>query len=151
MSVLQFTVFQDPIQSFFNLIQAVITSIAALKRRELPDSLMHPSVGTAGDIAAREEAQKKLDTFQLKPSHLQPFVLTVEEMNTWGYVTETPPGVGGDQPSEEGRVMDCERCRQPFKVKAMNEADQCLYHWGRAFTKTHNGSFPPSDSSHKVY
>ncbi|KAI0773440.1 Rexo1 protein [Irpex lacteus] len=119
---------------------AVIHSIAALKKRPKPDSVGHPSVGTAGDIAKREEEQKKLQSLNLTVSHLEPYVLSEEEMRAWGYIVEIPEGTGGDKPSEEGSLQKCDRCNQPFQVKRMEEADQCIFHWGKPFTSKANGS-----------
>ena len=60
-------------------------------------------------------------------------------MATWGYVVDIPEGPGGDKPSEEGGVMKCERCKQPKQVRRMEEAEECLYHWGRLLTKKVSG------------
>ena len=35
--------------------------------------------------------------------------------------------------------MTCERCGQRFQVKRREEADQCVYHWGRPFVSKANG------------
>lgn len=121
----------------------MISSIASLKRRPFPDSTSHPSVGTESDIATREEARKKIDALRLTASHLEHHVLSVDDMKKWGYIVEIPSGVGGDRPSEEGSVKTCERCGQPFKVKRRDEADQCLYHWGKPFSTKANGPSSP--------
>lgn len=99
----------------------------------------HPSVGTEADIAKREEERKKLESLRLSVSHLEPHVLTLSEMETWGYITEIPPGEGGERPSEEGAVQNCERCHEPFQVKRKDEADTCVFHWGRRFSNKQNG------------
>lgn len=114
---------------------AVISSIAALKRRSIPQSVGDPTVGTEGDLAARLEAKKAIQSLRLTSSHLQAYLLTKEEMSTWGYVVDIPEGPGGDKPSEEGGVMKCERCKQPKQVRRMEEAEECIYHWGRLLTK----------------
>lgn len=117
----------------------MINSIAALKQRPRPDTFSHPSVGTDGDIKARKEAQKELDSLHLTLSQLEPYVLTIDEMKQWEYVVEIPSGVGGDKPSEEGSIQKCQRCNEPFKVKRMEEADECIFHWGRRYTTKTNG------------
>jgi len=119
--------------------QAVISSIARLKQRPRPDTVSHPSVGTAADVAAREEAATKLASLRLSKSHLASYILSMEQMKTWGYITEIPPGPGGDRPSEEGSVKKCERCQEPFQVKRKTEADQCIYHFGRPRSNRVNG------------
>ncbi|KAL4241936.1 REXO1/REXO3 family protein [Abortiporus biennis] len=118
---------------------AVISSLASLKRRPFPDSISHPSVGTQSEVIAKEEDRKKMESLRLTSSHLEAYVLSMDQMKTWGYIVEIPEGVGGDRPSEEGSIKKCERCKQPFKVKRREEADECIYHWGKAFSRTENG------------
>ncbi|KAI0774244.1 ribonuclease H-like protein [Fomes fomentarius] len=118
---------------------AVISSVAALKKRPKPDHASHPSVGTEGELQARAELRKKMDALKLTVSQLEPYVLSEDQMKTWGYVVEIPPGPGGDKPHEEGSVMTCERCTQKFVVKRCEEADQCRFHWGKAFTSRVDG------------
>jgi len=119
--------------------QAVISSIASLKRRDVPQSVGDPTVGTEGDLAARREAKTALQSLQLATSHLETYILSEEDMIIWGYVVAIPEGPGGDKPSEEGGVMKCERCKQPKQVRRMEEAEECVYHWGRLFTKKVSG------------
>ncbi|KAI0750713.1 Rexo1 protein [Daedaleopsis nitida] len=118
---------------------AVIVSVAALKKRPKPDSPSHPSVGTEGEILARQEMRKKVESLKLTVSDLEPHVLSMEQMRTWGYIVEVPPGPGGDKPHEEGSIMTCERCTQKFVVKRRDQADQCRFHWGKAFSSKVNG------------
>jgi RNA exonuclease 1 len=119
--------------------QAVISSIASLKKRDIPQSIGDPTVGTESDLAARIEAKKALQSLLLTTSHLERYLLSKEEMITWGYVIGIPEGPGGDKPSEEGGVMKCERCKQPKQVRRMEEAEECVYHWGRLLTKKVGG------------
>jgi RNA exonuclease 1 len=119
----------------------VINSIAALKRRAIPDTLSHTSVGTEGDLKAREESRAALDSLRLTREHLASLILKKSQMQDWGYVVDIPEGPGGDKPSEEGGIRNCERCSKPFIVKRMEEAEECLYHWGRPFTKSLNGKY----------
>ncbi|KAJ3488366.1 hypothetical protein NLI96_g2903 [Meripilus lineatus] len=135
------TIRVNPAQSLvaISVRQAVITSIAALKRRASPDSISHPSVGTEAEVQLREEARKKLESLRLKTADLEPYVLSVDEMKKWNYIVEIPDSVGGERPSEEGSIQKCERCNEQFKVKRKEEADPCRYHWGRPYTRTANG------------
>ena len=93
-------------------------------------------------MTKRAEEKKKLAALRLTVDQLEPFVLSLEEMRQWGYVVDVPPGPGGDRPSEEGSVKTCERCGQPFQVKRQEEADECVFHWGRPFSSKANGSSP---------
>ena len=70
--------------------------------------------------------------------------MSVETMKRWEYVTEIPEGDGGSKPSEEGKVKTCERCSKPFVVKRKEEADDCIYHWGRARINKVGGEYAAS-------
>ncbi|KIJ70048.1 hypothetical protein HYDPIDRAFT_121398 [Hydnomerulius pinastri MD-312] len=118
---------------------AVISSIASLKRRPIPTSVSHPSVGTEEEIAARIEARKKLDELRLTRSVLKQLVTTTETMQNWGYIVEIPEGAGGSKPHAIGQVMKCERCGTSYAVRSNPTQDECTYHWGRPFSKTING------------
>jgi len=80
-----------------------------------------------------------MDSLRLTRAHLEALILTRADMEKWGYVVEIPDGAGGDKLHEEGGVRKCERCSQPFQVKRMSEAEECLYHWGRPYSRTING------------
>ncbi|KAL0949464.1 hypothetical protein HGRIS_009518 [Hohenbuehelia grisea] len=118
---------------------AIITTTAAIKRRPVPDNIGHPSVGTEGDLVHREAARKSIKALSVTRKHLDSHVLSVEDMTKWGYVTSVPEGEGGSEPSIEGKVSKCERCAQPFQVKRKEEAEQCVYHWGRPYTTMNEG------------
>lgn len=105
----------------------------------MPDSKSHPSVGTVAEVVKREEDKKKLAALRLTKSQLERHVLSLDHMRQTGYIVEIPSGVGGERPSEEGSVKTCERCSKPFKVKRMEEADECVFHYGRVRTIRENG------------
>lgn len=65
--------------------------------------------------------------------------MTLEEMRRWGYVVEVPEGEGGTKPNDIGAVKTCERCGQHYLVKRPEEADECVFHWGRAYSVKANG------------
>lgn len=96
-------------------------------------------MGTDDDVQNRANSQKHSNSLRLTRTHLEPMVLSLEEMRKWGYVVDIPNGPGGEKPSEEGDVAKCERCAQPFKVKRAEEAEECLYHWGKPYMKSVNG------------
>lgn len=101
--------------------------------------MSHPSVGTEGELAARAEAEKSLQAVRITRAIMEPFMLSLEDLQKWGYLVEIPDGPGGHEPSLEGKIAKCERCAQPFMVKRMEEADECIYHWGKPYTTTVNG------------
>ncbi|KAG5639273.1 hypothetical protein H0H81_004934 [Sphagnurus paluster] len=125
--------------TYRNETQAIIQCAGALKRRPLPDSLSHTSVGTEGDLSARAEARKSIQALRLTRNHLESFVMSKEDMLRWGYFVDIPEGPGGIEPSLEGKVAKCERCAQPFLVKRKEVADNCIHHWGKPFTTKVNG------------
>ncbi|KAH9943468.1 Rexo1 protein [Epithele typhae] len=80
--------------------------------------ISHPSVGTESEVQAREEARKKIAALCLTTVHLEPYVLSMDQMKQW-------------EPHEEGSPMACDRCNQRFIVKRRENADHCRFHWGR--------------------
>ncbi|KAI0005018.1 Rexo1 protein [Russula compacta] len=123
----------------------VITSIAALKKRPSPTSLTHPSIGTAGDLATRCIESDALTNLQLTQSNLEPLLLTHEDQQLWSYIVDIPTewGLGGESPSADGELFNCERCKMPYIVRALDHdaaiADACTYHWGKALYRTVGG------------
>jgi RNA exonuclease 1 len=87
----------------------------------------------------RAESRKSLDSLRLTRSLLEPYVHLTTDLLQWGYFVEIPEGYGGHEPSLEGKIAKCERCGQPFKVKRKEDADECVYHWGKPYTATING------------
>lgn len=73
------------------------------------------------------------------------------ELATWGYFVEIPEGAGGDNPSQEGKIAKCERCTQPFLVKRKEEADECIYHWGKPYTTKINGEITSTNYPTAAY
>jgi RNA exonuclease 1 len=117
----------------------VIQCVAALKRRPIPNSVSHPSVGTEAEIIARAEARKSLNSLHLSRELLEPLVHSVGELKTWGYFLDIPPGPGGDQSSLEEMIAKCDRCAQYFLVKRMEAAEKCIYHWGKPYSTRVDG------------
>jgi RNA exonuclease 1 len=117
----------------------VIQCAAAIKKRPAPTSLAHDSVGTEGELAARVDARKSLESLHLTRAHLEPLVHSAADLEKAGYFINVPDSPGGTQPSLEGEKAKCERCAQPFVVKRKSEADECIFHWGRPYTTTING------------
>ncbi|KAH0839877.1 ribonuclease H-like protein [Lanmaoa asiatica] len=120
---------------------AVINSIASLKRRPIPTSISDPSVGTDEDIAARAEARNKLGALRLTRSVLTHLLMTTDTMQQWGYVTEIPDGDGGSKPHAVGQTTKCERCGQQYMVSNTPAHGECTYHWGKPFSRRLNGAF----------
>ncbi|TFL05888.1 ribonuclease H-like protein [Pterulicium gracile] len=114
---------------------AIISTIARLKKRTLPDSPSHDSVGTEGDVQEKKDKKAAISSIKLTRALLEPYILSEEEMKTWGYFTEVPQDPGGSNPSSEGKTAKCERCTQPFQVKRKDEADSCSFHWGKPFSR----------------
>ena len=112
-----------------------------MKRRPLPTSINHPSVGTEGEIAARAEVQNALTSLQLSGDLLEHLIHPVSMLREWGYFVDVPPGKGGSKPSMEGEIAKCDRCIQYFVVKRMEEADNCVYHWGKPHVTRVGGDY----------
>lgn len=119
--------------------QAVIQCIAALKRRPIPNSVSHPSVGTEAEVISRAEAKKSLESLRLSREVLEPLVHSADQLKKWGYFLDKPPGPGGDQPSLEEKIAKCDRCAQYFLVERLEHAEKCIYHWGKPYSTRING------------
>ncbi|TDL29584.1 hypothetical protein BD410DRAFT_823665 [Rickenella mellea] len=118
---------------------AMISSIASLKKRPKPNSLSHDSVGTDETLLRRKEQRGALQNVQLTSDILSPYVLSREDMKAWGYIVQIPDGPGGDNPSDVGKVKTCERCKQEYRIQARDDADICIFHWGRPYSDRING------------
>ncbi|KAJ7047275.1 ribonuclease H-like domain-containing protein [Mycena alexandri] len=118
---------------------AVIQCAAALKRRKTPDTSSHPSVGTEEEVQARAEALKSRKTLRVTRANLEHLILSREDLELWGFLLEIPDGVGGDQPSLENKIAQCDRCSKSFLVKRKDEAEECIYHWGKPVSRTVSG------------
>ncbi|KAK7470547.1 RNA exonuclease 3 [Stygiomarasmius scandens] len=123
----------------FTYRNAVIQSVAAIKRRPIPTSYSHPSVGTEADIVARAQAKNSLAAFRLSASVLDSHVLSVPDLEKWGYITAVPEVPGGERPSMTGSVVKCERCPEMFMVSPEFDPNACLHHWGKPYTRSVNG------------
>ena len=110
-----------------------------MKRREIPTSISHLSVGTEDSIKERREKEKSLQTLALSRQLLEPLIHPIDELKTWGYIVEIPEGEGSREPHIEGQVTKCERCAKPFQVKRMDNADKCQYRWGKPLSTRANG------------
>lgn len=62
-------------------------------------------------------------------------------MELWGFFLDIPEGVGGDEPSLEHKIAKCDRCGQSFSVKRKDEAETCIYHWGKPVSRTVSGRY----------
>ncbi|KAJ7276489.1 Rexo1 protein [Mycena haematopus] len=118
---------------------AVIQCAAALKRRPLPDTSSHPSVGTEEEVIARAEALKTRKSLRVTRANVEHLIVSAEDLKIWGFILDIPEGVGGDQPSLENKISKCDRCGKDFLVKRKDEADGCIYHWGKPITRTAGG------------
>jgi len=111
---------------------AVITTIAGLKKRIVPTSVSHPSVGTESQVTARQREQQSIAALVVTSADVEPAVLTKEEMVKWEYIVESPEGPGGDRVHDEGLTRTCERCRTEFAVKGEGfDTTECRFHWAR--------------------
>ncbi|KAH8113273.1 ribonuclease H-like domain-containing protein [Phellopilus nigrolimitatus] len=74
---------------------AIISSIAALRKRPKPNSILHES-----NVAY---AYDKLRSLKLSSKHLSPYVMSIDELKRWGFMIRAP--------SDEGKIRQCEKLR----------------------------------------
>ncbi|KAF5390620.1 hypothetical protein D9757_002712 [Collybiopsis confluens] len=127
----------------FTYRNAVIQSVAAIKRRSLPTAIGHPSIGTEGDLSARAEAKKSITALHVTAALLAPYIPSLDQLKAWGYIVDVPPGPSHAEPSLLGKPVKCERCGELFVVRMLQEQDpgkeECLHHWGRISSRIANG------------
>lgn len=133
--------------NYLSKTQAMITAMASIKKRPPPDQLSHPSVGTIAELAERTAKLSSLSEFKLKPEHLEPLLLSREDMLMWEYVVDVPSDTGGTRPYETGNTAKCERCSSQYVVSKSPSKDECIYHWGRAYASKVNGKLIHTTSS----
>lgn len=89
-----------------------------------------------------------MTSLRLTLSELEPLLLTPEELQRWNYIVDIPAewGSGGELPSLEGELFNCERCKMPYIVRPLDHdatiANACTYHWGKALYRTVGGELP---------
>ncbi|KZO93710.1 hypothetical protein CALVIDRAFT_566193 [Calocera viscosa TUFC12733] len=111
---------------------AVITTLAGLKKRAVPTSVSHPSVGTDSQVSAKQREQQSITALVVTASDLEAAVLTKEDLVKWEYIVKAPDGQGGERIADEGLVRTCERCRTEFVVKGEGfDTTECRFHWAR--------------------
>ena len=116
--------------------------------------MAHPSIGTAGDLATRRKESDALADLQLTRFELEPLLLSHEELQLWNYLVDIPVewGPGGESPSADGELFNCERCKMPYVVRPLDRdaaiANACTFHWGRALYKSVDGESPSGSSIH---
>ncbi|EJU06041.1 hypothetical protein DACRYDRAFT_85886 [Dacryopinax primogenitus] len=111
---------------------AIITTIAVLKKRIAPTTSSHPSVGTEAQVAARLREQQSISALLVTANDLELAVLSKEDMLKWEYVVDAPEGPGGDRVADEGLTKTCERCGTEFAVHGEGfDSAECKFHWAR--------------------
>lgn len=110
-----------------------------MKKRPKPALISHDSVGTEESIKKRRAEREKLSNLHLTKEHLSPLVMSKETLEKWGFMTTVPDCDGGTQPSDEGKIRQCERCSEQFVVRRKEEAEECVFHWGRPQMNRING------------
>ncbi len=71
-------------------------------------------MGTTDDLVARAAARNSIKSLRLTRAHLEPYLLSLDTMRTWGYIVDIPEGEGNSEPSREGQTVVCERVENLF-------------------------------------
>lgn len=114
--------------------KAIVNVIASIKKRRKPDNLLHPSVGTTGQFAMREADKDTIRNLKLSRDTLSPLLLSPDLMINLGYALKIPQGAGGDEPTLEGLLANCDRCGNEFTVKGDAGSLDCCFHWGKLYS-----------------
>jgi len=118
----------------------MISCIASVKKRPVPDSPEHPSVGAEAARAQRNLMQNNVPApFTLTLEDVEPLIMNEETMRSHDVPMEVPPTPGGDQPSAYGEEKKCDRCGENSVIVHDRNLHACLFHWGRAMSVTTGG------------
>lgn len=109
----------------------MIAAIASVKKRPIPDSPSHTSVGTDATRAKRAAQPAPAAAFTLSIADLERLVLNEATMRLYGFPVDIPPGVGATNPHSEGEEMECDRCSGMVILRRGEGQGDCQYHWGR--------------------
>ncbi|CAG7848261.1 Exonuclease GOR; AltName: Full=Antigen GOR; AltName: Full=RNA exonuclease 1 homolog-like [Serendipita indica DSM 11827] len=119
---------------------AMISSIASLKKRPVPDKLQHPSVGSEGTRAQRSSSTASPpEAYTLTLSDVEPLLLTTEVMRLYGIPMEIPSGPGGTRSDATGEEVKCDRCGNGVILKPGRDSMACQFHWGRVVRSSTGG------------
>lgn len=109
----------------------MIACIAGLKKRPIPSTPQHPSVGTDSSLATRRlQPAPALPIEILVLGDVEPLLLSEETLRLYEYPLDIPSIGGGERPSAEEEEKECDRCRTNVIIRA-GRSEECLYHWGR--------------------
>ncbi|KAG8826558.1 RNA exonuclease 3 [Serendipita sp. 401] len=119
---------------------AMITSIAAIKKRPIPNAPSHPSVGS--DATRAQRAVKKTpnyDSYTLSRNDVEPLLLKEETMRLYRFPMEVPSVQGGTRPHSYGEEFLCDRCGERAVIKHDDGLQSCQFHWGRPIKSSAGG------------
>ncbi|KAK8865616.1 hypothetical protein IAR55_000760 [Kwoniella newhampshirensis] len=117
---------------------AIHHAAVSVSRREPPDSIPHPSIGTLRESRIATEAAEKAKASRLTRARIERYCLPLNDFRTWRYPDPrdeslTGPGTG-QEPDAEGTSQTCNRCKVPFIVSSTNlekRFGECHYHYGK--------------------
>jgi RNA exonuclease 1 len=119
---------------------AIHSACVTIRQRPVPKSLTSPYVGINKEVKVK--VQKWEEDKQSEPTRERAgrYMLTLDQMRTFGYVLGLPEVEGGTHPDAAGERKMCDRCGAEFVVKGKAEEGSehqgstgaCVYHWGRA-------------------
>jgi RNA exonuclease 1 len=118
----------------------MISSIASVKRRPIPDSPSHPSVGSEAARTLRALEKKNAPvTYTLTLKDVEALTMDEETMRSYGMPMAVPAIPGGERPSAYGAEKKCDRCGENALITHDRGLDACLFHWGRSIRVTTAG------------
>ncbi|TFY75030.1 hypothetical protein EWM64_g8984 [Hericium alpestre] len=128
---------------------ATVTPSVPPSTPKLPSSAQtSPTTSPVSPTTPATPISTSFTNLLLQPAHLAPLLLDATELPLCGFVPAVDPtwGPGSEKPSAVGERQSCERCSTIYAVHSVNAGEgdeECLYHWGRPFSKMINGACPP--------
>lgn len=93
---------------------SVISALARLKKR--PPIVSEEDTGTLETDIQRQKSRQDREKGLISRARISRYVAPRETLSAYQYILDVPLGIGGDAPTEEGKVKKCERCPVEFIV-----------------------------------
>jgi RNA exonuclease 1 len=116
--------------------RAIHHTAVSISRRPPPDSLDHPSVGTARVSRTATTKADKEAAGRLTRKRCERYILPRSAYETWRYPDPADISLlhGDQKPDAAGTSQKCDRCQADFLVttSAFSERKgECVYHYGK--------------------
>jgi hypothetical protein len=115
---------------------AIHHAAVSISQRPLPVNLSHPSIGTVKESRKATDAALKAEAGRLTRTRVEKYCIPTGQLLKWGYPDPNNLSLlnGGSDPTAEGTIQTCDRCRILFSVSSKDlekRFGECRFHYGR--------------------